>query len=919
MSDLKTNLQEILQEKQDKIIPENIKKDVQIFDVTGTYEGSGSSGGGDVKLFETVEEMQADSSAQEGDLAVVYRNEVQNMSADTQTQYITFPETVTLPEAFTGSSSIRLRAVDESVMFDGDIRLSKTSFRFDGYSESGMIRVQYSSSDGITYTRTRFSGDSGDLTNPVDLGTSVGVYMSEEWNDNLGYFMQIGGMTFDGLYEYKTLTKLDNCITLTDVLDNVLYVLPVTNPEEYADKKDFLHILYLIKSVKLRGTVKNVSVYEPMDYCILYNANATSGNTGDNVHTLLQDNNGCYIGGDEYKELNSTHNNEIGLVIEKYVNSALSDKSIFTKKELFDKRIKIGTDNTNWSYCKYEFDILQDYDLTAVGSYNLYRTYNSDAFEFGTGNTATTSKCVYEGVFNADITPTLNYIETATEIVNYTSYVMAENQYNLVSANQLLPKISAYGKNGNVMGDGTIWNEIPEQVFYKNILGYDVPSNQYGNIRRSTSLPNNKVLYGNFDKSAENYIRILRFDDGTYPIKTHTDFGAYAYQRYDANYYMSQYVAVSDKYTYSIGINRQESQAWIYRYDVVNKTIEEKIVPEDMKDAIMTHYSSIYDVYQDDMYIAIHKSEILTLYKYNFDSNVFTSVYTEALQDEYSKFLTIQCTPNGKVAIACTNNTGKRINYISYDIASNTSKKVLDNFTQSNSAGTVRISYVMDKKHLVIACDPGGFILNTDEETYDRVNIVSDAIPAATMCINNRLFPLDLDTSRNLTYYDLTTKEFTKTDVVISASYYTLQFVGYTDEGIVYDSSAGVMWVTDTSMEIYSKDVDPTHQNYQTSESDSYYGMNYNSNCYAIEKFDNYMRFDTCGIDGYYHDYFGFANWYAGNINIVDPTTDADVIFGSNFEISSDLPEKANISMKEYNTALDTSEQILGEGETVNE
>ena len=39
MSDLKTNLQEILQEKQDKIIPENIKKDVQIFDVIGTMNG----------------------------------------------------------------------------------------------------------------------------------------------------------------------------------------------------------------------------------------------------------------------------------------------------------------------------------------------------------------------------------------------------------------------------------------------------------------------------------------------------------------------------------------------------------------------------------------------------------------------------------------------------------------------------------------------------------------------------------------------------------------------------------------------------------------------------------------------------------------------------------------------------------------
>ena len=70
MSELKTNLQEILQEKQEKIIPENIKKDVQIFDVVGTLEGGTTTSG--VKLFETEEEMQADSAAQEGDLAIVY-------------------------------------------------------------------------------------------------------------------------------------------------------------------------------------------------------------------------------------------------------------------------------------------------------------------------------------------------------------------------------------------------------------------------------------------------------------------------------------------------------------------------------------------------------------------------------------------------------------------------------------------------------------------------------------------------------------------------------------------------------------------------------------------------------------------------------------------------------------------------------
>ena len=43
MLDLKINLEKILQEKQEKLIPENIKKDVQIFDVVGTLESLDTS------------------------------------------------------------------------------------------------------------------------------------------------------------------------------------------------------------------------------------------------------------------------------------------------------------------------------------------------------------------------------------------------------------------------------------------------------------------------------------------------------------------------------------------------------------------------------------------------------------------------------------------------------------------------------------------------------------------------------------------------------------------------------------------------------------------------------------------------------------------------------------------------------------
>ena len=214
---------------------------------------------GQVKLFETVEEMNADDTAKDGDLAIVYKSEIQNMTATTQTQYITFPETVTLPEAFTGSSSIMLRAVDESVMFDGNIRLNQTSFRFDGWSENGMIRIRYTSSDGVTYTRDEFMGDRGDLTNPVDLGTTVHCEMSEEWNNNLGYFMQINEVNFGGLYEYSLFAhdtrEYARVRKYTD-LDNLIIVkIPeLSLPSELADG-DYIYQQIFIQTVEPIGSL----------------------------------------------------------------------------------------------------------------------------------------------------------------------------------------------------------------------------------------------------------------------------------------------------------------------------------------------------------------------------------------------------------------------------------------------------------------------------------------------------------------------------------------------------------------------------------------------------------------------------------------------------------------------------------------
>lgn len=195
MSDLKTNLQSILNEKQQKILPENIKKNVTIFNVTGTYEGSGGGTVEGIKQFTSVEEMNNSSGNNEGDLAVVYRNEIQNITADSQFQTVTFPKTVVLPTVLTDYVDVRLVSVNASEYIECYGMLDASMFDFRFYGNTGSTSIRYTSTDGITYTK---SGNA----KTVDFGIEVTPHQ-EYWNDAIGYFMQVKSDVFDGLYIYE--------------------------------------------------------------------------------------------------------------------------------------------------------------------------------------------------------------------------------------------------------------------------------------------------------------------------------------------------------------------------------------------------------------------------------------------------------------------------------------------------------------------------------------------------------------------------------------------------------------------------------------------------------------------------------------------------------------------------------------------
>lgn len=157
-------------------------------------EQSGSAEKTNIYRVATIAERNAIADMVEGDMCVVISGGLTNMTVSDTPSTLTFPSTVVLPSAFTGSGYVSLR--DTSGTIDVMVMLEQTSFRCD-ITGANFISIEYTSSDGITYTRTDTNAET------IDLGGEVSCQYAEEWNDTFGYFLQIDSTTFDGIFTYK--------------------------------------------------------------------------------------------------------------------------------------------------------------------------------------------------------------------------------------------------------------------------------------------------------------------------------------------------------------------------------------------------------------------------------------------------------------------------------------------------------------------------------------------------------------------------------------------------------------------------------------------------------------------------------------------------------------------------------------------
>ena len=402
---------------------------------------------GVVKLFETEEEMHLDSTAKEGDLAVVYKNNLHNMISSEQVKVLSFPESVTLSSAVTDGVGCSLVSSDGSIIA---VYLYESYFSFDSNMGRG-FDIRYESSDGIHFIRNSFSYNSNNLSNPVYLDESYSVKNQENWDDRFGYFIQVTDIDFGGLYKYSGYSD-DNYLdfpyrfSLSGETINCEYSSPL-----YI--KDIQETLYNIVEQELGEGLYDLNIHFK-DFGLDGNPTKCTIIQGIGNGVTIRycsDDNKFYLS--EHSTHTSSYTKQLTLIEVDLVNKQSLGKST---KSYTTTEYPSGTSSMNYAYNFEEIvydDIYASLRLYVGGTswkYSWIAYYISAKY-----NT---------NIFSSDFRARYSTLY---------KYQIAPNQYTLTSSNQLLPDVKAYGKNGNITGDGSIYNSLNlDELFTAN--GMDI-------------------------------------------------------------------------------------------------------------------------------------------------------------------------------------------------------------------------------------------------------------------------------------------------------------------------------------------------------------------------------------------------------------------------------------------------------------
>ena len=466
------NLNQIKTEKDTKIVPENIKSGIQIFDIVGTL------GSGDIKLFETTEEMNSDPNPIVGDLAVVYRPDQHYISESSVFTKLLFMKSVTLDEPVTDGYNIQMSPVHSGGYSEIWGYIGSSEAMLEVRTENVDYYIVWRSEDSLTYTIDEARAYIGSLDEFDDY--YAGDFREQihitSWNSLFTRFFKLDSHYLGGLYQYNPYDDtsrirfpLTSAITF-DYENNTISNLQVdlTQVTDYYDLN------------KIRRIISNICTTESLDSTWL---------------KIYEDNDGDLYATTFYDSLRGIYNEN---------------------KEL------VGWEQA-WS--ESESWVIYHLDLDNE-SYSISKTLTAQKLNTTCYCPLTTAKSRPITIFGIE-QDSIYSLDCITVIVaapsqaiqEYTSYEkslfatlyryeMADSQLSLTNSNQLLPDTIALGKEGPVTGDGTIYDNLDNSIVKSHIFNVEDDNTLKVAYKSGFSLSNLNKLFAFRPDSLGKYRRI---------------------------------------------------------------------------------------------------------------------------------------------------------------------------------------------------------------------------------------------------------------------------------------------------------------------------------------------------------------------------------------------------------------------------
>ena len=336
-------------------------------------------------------------------------------------------------------------------MFDCMGQLDSSNFMMNCHTETGEVRIEYESSDGITYTRTDTTG------NPVDLGTEIYYERAEYWNDVIGKFIQVGGNVFEGLYEYMTKTDTNKSAWVTNIRvvdENIVYDVDKINGLNVSEMSDMCN--EILNHFDLDTTRKHyVSFVQSGDtLCAYVGITVVSGiKYADNLSLVQDTANNWGIG---------TYSSEL---TDGMYKITLGDTLTYTK---LPAGTKIPVGSYTWGHWKYGSFATSD-KYTILEIYNTAVKPASEIAIYGYNVTDTNSRDNYG--------ETTKFYHALTQLSAISDYVY-EKEF--------------YGKNGAEIG--TLTKDISNSFADTNAEIYSKIKNYYDSLEPRVLTDDDKTI-----------------------------------------------------------------------------------------------------------------------------------------------------------------------------------------------------------------------------------------------------------------------------------------------------------------------------------------------------------------------------------------------------------------------------------------